>query len=120
MYPPGLSCARTAAWMKAETTKTPPSTSKKRFVMRTPLRFRSDCRNQGFDVSEGKCESLQAIRIAFNGRDVVGHHHPVVSNFLLHAHRLQHIDVAVVNERLAEVEKPAGNITEMDVEDLVP
>src|SRR3954465_5149208 len=50
---------------------------------------------------------------------MVRHQHPGESNFLVDAHRLQHVDVAVVDERFLEAQEPAANVSEMHVEDLV-
>ena len=38
---------------------------------------------------------------------MIGLQHAVVSDLLEHARHLQHVEVAVVDERLAEVEKPS-------------
>src|SRR2546427_7293872 len=78
-------------------------------------RYRGD---QRLDVAEGVRESLETVD-ALDLRHVVGHHHAVVADFLVDAHRLQHVHAAVVDERLAEVEEPSVDVAEMHAEDLL-
>ena len=59
--------------------------------------------NERLDVSEGEGEGLFAGVVAIDFRDVVGHQHAVVADFLIGADGADHIDVAVVGEGLAEV-----------------
>src|SRR5262249_2451183 len=73
--------------------------------------------DQRLDITEGERIRLQPLRISGDLRHVIGHDHSVVTDFFVDAHRLQHVHVAVVNERLLEIEKTPANIAEMDVED---
>ena len=51
---------------------------------------------------------------------MIGHDHVLVPHFLVGAHRLQHVDVALVGEYLHEVVQPPLDVPEVDVEDLLP
>src|SRR2546428_13824957 len=77
-------------------------------------------RDQRLDVSKRESEALVTIRVALDLRNVIRHHHPVKSDLLINAHRLQHINIAVVDERFLEVEKTSTDVSEMNVEDLLP
>src|SRR5438552_204438 len=72
--------------------------------------------DERLDVAERVREPLAAVH-ALDLRYMVGHHHPVVADFLVDAHGFQHVDGAVVDERLAEVEEAALDVAEMDAED---
>jgi hypothetical protein len=84
------------------------------------LRFRSDRRYQRLDVTKREGETLVTVRVAFDLRHVVRHHHSVEANLFIHAHRFKHIDVAVIDERFLEIEKPSTDVSEMHIEDLPP
>src|SRR5438034_3558369 len=85
----------------------------------------SDCRlalrghrgDKRLDVAKRKRESLVTVN-ALDARYVVGHHHAVVADLLVDAHRLQHVDAAVVDEGLAEIEKASVYVAEVHAEDL--
>src|SRR6266568_9307931 len=81
--------------------------------------FRRHRRDQGLDVPERKRESLRVVTIALDLRHMVRHHHPVVADLLVDAHRLQHVDVAIVNERFLKIEEASPDVPEMDVEDFL-
>src|SRR5207302_3111010 len=83
-----------------------------------PSRFSRHGGDQRLDVAERERERLEAAGVAGDRRHVIGHHHPVESDFLVHPHRLQHVDVAVVDERLLEIQEAAADVAEVDVEDL--
>ncbi len=74
--------------------------------------------DQRLDVAECERESLAAVD-ALDLRHVVGHHHAVVADFLVDAHRLQHVDAAVVDEGLTEVQESAVDVAEVHAEDLL-
>src|SRR2546423_1329544 len=61
--------------------------------------------DQRLNIPEGERERLVPVRVALDGRRVVRHEHAVVANFLVDAQRLEHVHVAVVGERLLEVEE---------------
>ncbi len=61
---------------------------------------------------------MQARRVAGDSGDVIRHHHSVVADLFVDAHRLEHIHVPVVNQRLVKVEKTSANVAEMEIEDL--
>src|SRR5918995_3552238 len=82
------------------------------------LRFSRDRRNDGLDVAQREREALHVIGIAVDVRDMIRHQHAVVADLLVGARRLQHVDAAVVDERLAEVQIAPVDVAEVDVEDL--
>jgi hypothetical protein len=84
------------------------------------LRFRRNRRYQRLDVTKREGESLVTVRVAFDLRYVVRHHHSVEADLFIHAHRFKHIDVAVIDERFLEVQKPSMDVSEMHIEDLAP
>src|SRR5689334_54618 len=84
------------------------------------LGFRRNRRYQRLDVTKRKRERLVTVRVALNLRHVVRHHHSVKAHFFIDTHRFQHIDVAVIDERFLEVQKPSTDISEMDIEDFAP
>src|SRR5262249_20463134 len=81
------------------------------------LGFRSDRGDQRLDVTECEGEALVTVRIAFDLRYMVRHHHPVKAHLFIDAHRFQHIHVAVIDEGFLEIQKPSTDISEMDIED---
>src|SRR5205807_1173689 len=89
------------------------------FAKRGTTPFSGYGRDERLNVTEGVGECLKTSRIAGNRGDMVRHHHPVVVHFAVHAQCSQHIDVAIVDERLTEVEKPSANVSKVDVEDLL-
>src|SRR5438067_1170544 len=76
--------------------------------------------DQRLDIAEGEGKGLRAAGIAFDDGYVVGHDHAVVADLLVDAHGPDHIDVAVIGEGLREVQEPAFDVAEVDVEDLAP
>src|SRR5262249_3576035 len=78
----------------------------------------ADQLDQRLDVAEREGERLRLPRVALDLRRVVGHDHAVVTDLLVDAHAADHVHVAVVGERLAEVEEAALDVAEVDVEDL--
>ena len=82
------------------------------------LRFHGG--DECLDIAERIGERLRASASPSIGRYMVRHHHPVVSDLFIDAHRLQHVDVAVIDERLLEPQEFAADIPEMHVEDLLP
>ena len=89
-------------------------------ALRSPLRFAVNHLNQRLDVSEGEGERLRAALVAVDVRHVIRHHHAVVAHFLVDAQCARHVHVAIIGERLLEVEEAALDIAEVDVEDLLP
>src|SRR5258708_6062639 len=77
--------------------------------------LRGDGGDQRLDVAERVHEARHGID-ALDARHVVRHHHAVVPDLLVDAHRFQHVDAAVVDERLAEVEKPSLDVAEVHAE----
>ena len=49
---------------------------------------------------------------------MIGHHHAVEADLFIYSHRLEHIDIAVIDERFLEVQKTSTDVSEMDIEDL--
>src|SRR5207249_3429099 len=92
----------------------------KQSIQSNPSRFCSNGRDQGFDVTECESEPLVTVRITGDLRNMIRHHHAVEADLLVYAHRLQHIDIAVVDECLLEIQEASADIPEMDVEDLFP
>src|SRR5215467_343377 len=80
--------------------------------------FGCDCRDQRFDITERESEALIVVLVTFDLRHMIRHHHAIETNLLIDAHGLQHIDIAVVDECLLEIQKPSADVPEMDVEDL--
>src|SRR5262245_21165751 len=80
--------------------------------------FGRDCSDQCFDITKRESEALIVVPVAFDLRHMVRHHHAVETNLFINAHRLQHIDIAVVDECFLEIQKPSTDVPEMDVEDL--
>src|SRR4030095_12605311 len=62
-----------------------------------------DSRDDRLDVADRVREPLHLVVVAAHVRYVIGHQHPVVTDFLIDACGLQHVDAAVVDERIAEV-----------------
>src|SRR5262249_13134566 len=79
---------------------------------------RRNRRYQRLDVTKREGETLVTVRVAFDFRHMVRHHHSVEANLFIHAHRFKHIDVAVIDERFLEIEKPSTDVSEMHIEDL--
>src|SRR4029453_8017374 len=68
--------------------------------------------DERLDVAEREGKRLELIDVALDLGHVVGHHHPVEADLPVNAHRLQHVDVAVVDERFAEVQEAARYVAE--------
>src|SRR4051812_37143126 len=63
---------------------------------------------QGLDIPEAIGKGLLPAGIADDLRHMVGHDHAIESNFPIRAQRARHVDVAVVRQRLDELEKAAA------------
>src|SRR6266542_1915169 len=78
---------------------------------------RVDSGNKGLDIAKCLCERLVPLLISRYLWNVIGHHHAIVTHFLVYSYRRQHIDIAVVNERFSKVKISSANVTKRDVED---
>src|SRR5260221_1947312 len=87
-------------------------------AMAARSRLRRHGGEQRLDVPEREGEARHAVD-ALDPRDMIGHHHAVVADLLVDAHRLQHVHAAVVDERLAEVEDLSLDIAKVHVENLL-
>src|SRR5688572_21134530 len=82
------------------------------------LALRGHGGDERLDVAKREREARHAVD-ALDARHVVRHHHAVVADFLVDAHRLQHVDAAVVDEGLTEVEEAPFDVAEVHVENLL-
>src|SRR5215469_11974700 len=67
-------------------------------------------------VPEAVCERLLAAGISLEFRNVVGHEHPVVSDFLVRPDRLDEIHISIVGKRFLEVQETAFDVAEVNIE----
>src|SRR6266567_1142009 len=81
------------------------------------MKLRVNSGNKRLDIAKRICERLVPLLISGYLWNVIGHHHAIVTHLLVDPHRTQHIDIAVVNERLTKVKNASANVTKMDVED---
>ena len=95
-------------------------------IPRTPLmsrlRFGLERRDDRLDVGErvGVADHRAAVRaLDVDQGHVIGLEHAVVPDFLEHARHLQHVQIAVVDEGFPEIEKPAVDVTEVNVVNLL-
>src|ERR1039457_1287977 len=90
----------------------------------TPLPLRRHQLDQRPYVAEREGKRLPSpgvvARIARNARQVIRHDHAVVTNLFVDAHGLDHIHVAFVGKGFTEIEEAALDISEVNVEHLVP
>src|SRR5262245_35300087 len=81
--------------------------------------FAMDGGNQRFDVTKGVSKCLVAMRVRFDVWYVIRHHHPFVTNLLVDPHRLEHVNITIVDERLLKIQELAFDVPEVHVEDLL-
>src|SRR5579885_1525907 len=76
--------------------------------------------HQRRDIPELEREGFTMSLVAFDGRRVIRHDHPVITHVPIDAQRARHVHVAVIGEGLLEFADPPFDIAEMHVEDLFP
>src|SRR5262245_54528317 len=72
--------------------------------------------DEGADIPVG--ERAARLAVAWRGRHVVVHQHPVVADLPVSPDRLPHVHVSLVGVDFAEVVTAATDVAEVDVDDL--
>src|SRR5581483_12520713 len=68
--------------------------------------------NQRADVPECERKRLPSSFVAVDLRNMVGHQHARIPNLFIGPNRREHIDIAIIGERLVEVQETTANIAE--------
>jgi hypothetical protein len=71
------------------------------------------------NVAIAECKGLKPVGIAGCGRNMIGHQHVFVADFLIRLDSLDHVHIALIGVYLDKVITAAADVAEVDVEDLV-
>ena len=75
--------------------------------------------DEAANVAIAEREGLKSVGIAGCGRNMIGHQHVLVADFLVCLNSLHHVHVALIGVDLDKVVTVAADVAEVDVEDLV-